>query len=50
MAEVRVKKEKINIKILCQKIDEKGETQFYLFPKVQFTCTELDCASNIMVT
>ena len=46
---LHIKKENINRKILGQKIDEKGDLQFYLFPKVQFTCTELDCASNIMV-
>ena len=46
---LHIKKEKINRKILGQKIDEKGDLQFYLFLKVQFICTELDCASNIMV-
>ena len=46
---LHIKKEKINRKILGQKIDEKGDLQFYLFLKVQFICTELDYASNIMV-
>ena len=46
---LHIKKEKINRKILGQKIDEKGDLQLYLFPKVQFTSTELDCATNIMV-
>ena len=46
---LHIKKEKINRKILGQKIDEKGDLQFYLFPKVQFTYTELDCASNIII-
>ena len=41
--------EKINRKILGKKIDEKGDLQFYLFPKVQLTSTQLDCTTNIMV-
>ena len=44
-----IKKEKINRKILGKKIDEKGDLQFYLFPKVQLTSTQLDCTTNIMV-
>ena len=46
---LHIEKEKINRKILGKKIGDKSYLQFYLFPKVQFTCTELDWASNIIV-
>lgn len=46
---LHIEKGKINRKILGKKIGDKGYLQFYLFPKVQFTYTELDWASNIIV-
>jgi GTP-binding protein EngB required for normal cell division len=46
---LHIKKEKIIRKILGKKLDKKGDLEFFLFPKVQFTSLQLECASNIMV-
>ena len=46
---LHIKKEKKIREILGQKLCQKGDLEFYLFPKVQFTSLKLECASNIMI-
>jgi len=46
---LHIKKEKKIREILGQKLYQKGDLEFYLFPKVQFTSLKLECASNIMI-
>ena len=46
---LHIKKEKKIREILGQRLYQKGDLEFFLFPKVQFTSLKLECASNIMI-
>ena len=46
---LHIKKEKIIRTKVGKKLFEKGDIEFYLYPKAEFTTNQLDCSSNIMV-